>query len=592
MFPKALFGAMTAGFAGVLLAGPPDYPPRQVAPASKAAGAIFEDYRAFALRQDPIEAGLEGEAAALSQLPRVDPQSDAARKHELERFMSRLDAAALTKLDHEDRVNVRFLRRIVGDSLQEIRFDSSRIVFNSETGPEDILATMMRAAALRTGSDVAAYLRRLSQAAGYIDAMTENARRGIRTGFTQPRLTTQNTLAQLKVEAALPAESDISYKPLLSLPSSVPASEQQRLRQLALATIDNEIRPAEQRFVAMLENEYLPKTRNSLGAGELPEGHAYYVYLAQHFTTTDLNPDQIHALGLEQVKITRAAMDEQMAAAGWRGDFAGFIKFLRTDPKFYANSREELYMRAATIAKEIDGVIPQFFATPPRLTYGVVEVPREIEEHYTTGRYDLGSPEAGLAGHFVINTSHLDQRQLYDLPDLAMHEAVPGHHLQIAIQQEIAAPWFRRHYQVDAFAEGWAHYAETLGVEMGIYRTPYEKFGMLSAQMWRACRLVADTGIHWKGWTLDQARRCFYENSALAPHNIETELQRYVAWPGQALAYKIGQLKILELRERAKAALGAKFNLKDFHAVVLENGAVPLTLLERVVNQWIDSQKG
>jgi uncharacterized protein (DUF885 family) len=289
----------------------------------------------------------------------------------------------------------------------------------------------------------------------------------------------------------------------------------------------------------------------------------------------------------------RAEMDGVMREAGWTGDFASFLHFLRTDPQFYATSREDMMEKASEIAKRIDDKLPTLFRNSlPRLPYGVRPVPREIEDQYTTGRYNSGSFELGIAGGYMVNTGKLDQRPLYELPALTLHEAVPGHHLQIANQQELTdLPWFRRNANVTAFVEGWGLYSEYLGIEMGIYRNPYERFGKLSYEMWRACRLVADTGIHAMGWDIEQARSCFRDNSALSPHNIETELQRYIGWPGQALAYKIGELKFKELRHRAEAELGDRFDVRAFHDFVLRGGPLPMDLLDQRVNGWIAAQK-
>jgi uncharacterized protein (DUF885 family) len=281
-------------------------------------------------------------------------------------------------------------------------------------------------------------------------------------------------------------------------------------------------------------------------------------------------------------------MDAEIAASGFTGSFAEFLNWLRTDPRFYAQQREELLMHAAEISKRADDAIPALFRNSlPRLPYGVRPVPQEIEDQYTTGRYFPGSLQLGVAGGYIVNVGKLDQRPLYELPALTLHEAVPGHHLQIAISQELGEqPWFRRNADVTAFVEGWGLYAEFLGEEMGIYRDPFERFGRLSYEMWRACRLVVDTGIHWKGWTIEEARACFRDNSALAPHNIETELQRYIGWPGQALAYKIGELKLKELREESRQALGERFDVREFHDIVLLGGPLPLALLEERIREW------
>ena len=316
------------------------------------------------------------------------------------------------------------------------------------------------------------------------------------------------------------------------------------------------------------------------------------VELVRHYTTTDMTPDQVHELGQQEVKRIRAEMEALIKETGFTGSFAEFQTMLRTDPRFYVTTRQALLEKASEIAKRVDDQLPRHFGRLPRLPYGVRPVPAEIEENYTTGRYFEGSPSQGIAGGLMINTSHLDQRPLYELPALALHEGVPGHHLQIALSQELTdVPAFRRNAYVTAFVEGWGLYSEQLGDEMGIYRDNYERFGKLSYEMWRACRLVADTGIHWKGWSVEQARACFTDNTALSPTNIQNELMRYVSWPGQALAYKIGELKIMELRHRAEKALGDKFDERAFHDRVLLAGPLPLDILESRVNEWIAAQQ-
>ncbi len=350
----------------------------------------------------------------------------------------------------------------------------------------------------------------------------------------------------------------------------------------------DKVRPAQRDFVAFLETEYLPASRKSLAARSLPDGERYYSWLVSDHTTTTQTPDAIHAAGLAEVTRIRAEMETVRAETGFKGDFKAFLAMLRSDPRFYATSREDLLEKASRIAKRIDDKLPGWFATLPRLTYGVRPVPADIEANYTTGRYFSGSPSQGVAGGYMVNTAKLDQRPLYELPALTLHEAVPGHHLQIALSQELpGVPAFRRNAGVTAFTEGWGLYAEKLGGEMGIYQDPYERFGRLSYEMWRACRLVADTGIHWRGWSLDQARGCFTDNTALSPLNIEVELARYVSWPGPALAYKTGEMKVVQLRARAQAELGDRFDIRRFHDAVLLAGPLPLDLLESRIDSWV-----
>jgi uncharacterized protein (DUF885 family) len=463
---------------------------------------------------------------------------------------------------------------------------------SSDGGFYDTLTYAAATTPFRNSEDVRAWVARLEAAPAYYRANLENARRGVRTGFTQPRSTAETVLKLARDAAAAPVDADPLLQPLASLPTDIPAAEQAALRARARAAIADGIRPEQRAFVAFLEREYLPAARPRLAARGLPDGERYYRFLVRDHTTTDLTPDQIHEIGLSEVARIRSEMGKAMQEAGWTGDLQGFIAMLRKDPRFYATSREDLLEKASEIAKRLDDQLPGMFGTLPRLPYGVRPVPKELEAGYTTARYFQGSPQQGVAGGYMVNTYALDQRPLYELPALTAHEAVPGHHLQIALAQEAeGVPAFRREsYLFTAFVEGWGLYAERLGGEMGIYRTPYERFGQLSYEMWRACRLVADTGLHWKGWTLDQARACFRENTALSPLNIDVEVARYVSWPGQALAYKVGELKYVELRERARQALGARFNIRRFHDAVLLAGPLPLGVLETRVDAWIAAE--
>jgi uncharacterized protein (DUF885 family) len=311
----------------------------------------------------------------------------------------------------------------------------------------------------------------------------------------------------------------------------------------------------------------------------------------RHHTTTDLTPDQIHAIGEREVARIRAEMDQVIAQTGFKGSFKAFQALLRTDPRFYPKSSKELIDESAALAKRIDDQLPRWFGTLPRLPFAVRPIPAENAENATTAYYQQGSPALGVAGGYMVNLTHLDQRPSYERPALTLHEAEPGHHLQIALSQELTnLPSFRRDAYVTAFVEGWGLYAERLGIDMGIYQTPYEHFGRLSYEMWRACRLVADTGIHWLRWTRAQAEACFLDNTALAPKNIQVEVDRYISWPGQALAYKMGQLKISELRRRAERALGPRFDPRRFHDAVLLAGPLPLDVLERRIDAWIAAQ--
>jgi len=572
------------GLALTLLAGP--------ALADDAAVTkLVTDYEAWWLSEDPFSAGRLGDKAALARLPDVTPAADARRKAALEAFRGRLAAVPDAGLSDEARLNRDLLRWTVDSQLARLSFDDARMPISSDGGFYDTLDYFASTTPVRSREDALAWIARLEAAPKLWRDNVENTRRGVKTGFTQPRTTVEAVIKALRERMATPSEDDPLLKPLAKLPDTIPTAEQAQLRARARAAADK-LRPLRAEFVAFLEKDYLPAARKGLGARSLPNGAAYYGYVVHDHTTTELTPDQIHELGRSEVARIRARMEVVMKEAGWTGDLPGFIAMLRKDPRFYATSREDLLEKASEIAKRIDDQLPGYFATLPRLTYGVRPVPKEIEAAYTTGRYFQGSPEQGVAGGYMVNTYALDQRPLYELPALTAHEAVPGHHLQIALSQELkGVPAFRREGGYSAFVEGWGLYSEKVAGEMGIYRNPYERFGQLSYEMWRACRLVADTGLHWKGWSVEQAKACFLENTALAPLNIDVEVARYVSWPGQALAYKVGELTFIRLRDKARAALGERFDIRRFHDAVLLAGPLPMNVLEARVDAWIAAEK-
>jgi uncharacterized protein (DUF885 family) len=568
-------------FAGPIFAGPALADDRPLS-------ALVADYEAWALADNPFTAGREGDKAALSRLPDVTPAADVARKRALQAFAARLAAIDPSGLSDEARLNRDFLAWTLDRRLKSLAFDEARLPFNSDSGFDEELNYFASTTNLNDEIEARAWIARLQALPAYFAANVANARRGVAGRFTQPKSTTEAVIVRVQGALAIPVEADPLLKPFATLPATLPAERRAALRAEAAGVVRDRIRPAQAAFLAFLQGEYLPASRTRLGIRGAPGGEAYYRWLVTDHTTTDLTPDQIHQIGLDEVKRIRAEMDAAIAATGFKGDMGAFVAMLRKDPRFYATSREDLLEKAALIVSRIDDKLPRYFGTLPRLPLAVRPVPAEIEDSYTTGRYFEGSPKQGIAGGYMVNTSHLDQRPLYELPALTLHEGVPGHHIQIALAQELqGVPSFRRNADVTAFTEGWGLYAEQLGAEMGVYRDPYEQFGRLSYEMWRACRLVADTGIHWLGWSLDQARECFTENTALSPLNIEVELARYVGWPGQALAYKVGELKIMALRRKAEAALGPRFDIRRFHDAVLLAGPLPLDLLERRIDAWI-----
>ena len=558
-----------------------------------ALAAVLADYETYLRAVDPINAGMEGDRAALSRLPDGSRAFEVAQEPVLRGFADRLAAIDPASLGEDDRLNHNFLTYVLQRSIARIPLDTGRIdAFNSEGGPGQNLAYVASVTRIATVADAEAWIARLEAMPASYAAPLANARRGLETGLVQPRSIVENALTLIGPEAALTPDADPLLKPFATLPASIPAAQQAALRARAARVVADSIMPQRREWARFLREDYLPRAPETLGLVHRPGGREMYAYLVRGYTTTDLTPDEVHAIGLEEVTRIRARMDVEMRAAGWTGDFAGFLNFLRTDPQFYTTTREDLMEKASEMAKRADDGLPALFGTLPRLPYGVRPVPREIEANYTTGRYNPGSVENGVAGGYMVNTSSLNQRGLYELPALTLHEAAPGHHIQIALQQEAEdGPYFRKSVDVTAFTEGWGLYSEFLGEEMGFYRTPYERFGRLSYEMWRACRLVSDTGIHWLGWDIEQARACFRDNSALAPLNIETELQRYIGWPGQATAYKIGEIRLRAIRTRAEAELGDRFDIRRFHDALLVDGPLPMALLDARMDRWIAEEK-
>ncbi|MBU2270964.1 MAG: DUF885 family protein, partial [Alphaproteobacteria bacterium] len=514
----ALLTAAGPALAGPALCGPQTPPAAARDAGNPALAAILADYEAYLRANDPITAGMEGDRAALSRLPDVSRAFELAQEPVLKGFADRLTAIDPAALTEDERLNHALLSWVVQRSRDRIPLDVDRIgAFNSEGGPGQSMAYVASVTRIASRADAEAWIARLEAMPKFYLDQLDSARRGLDSGLVQPRSVVEGALSLMEPEAAYAGEIDPLLKPLLDLPDSIPAAEQPAMVAVAALTVAEGVAPAREAWVRFLRDEYLPRAPESLGVVHRPGGRELYAFLTRGYTTTDLTPDQIHQIGLEEVARIRARMETEMRAAGWTGDFAGFLAFLRSDPQFYATTREGLLEKASEMAKRADDGLPALFATLPRTPYGVRPVPAEIEANYTTGRYFSGSMETGVAGGYMLNTSRLDQRPLYELPALTLHEAVPGHHLQIALQQEAeAGPYFRKSVDVTAFTEGWGLYAEFLGEEMGFYRTPYERFGRLSYEMWRACRLVADTGLHWMGWDIEQARACFRDNSALA----------------------------------------------------------------------------
>lgn len=551
--------------------------------------ALMADYWRYSLEEDPLAATRAGLASGNDRLPGVAP-ADLERRLAVERrFRAQVRDIDPAGLGERGRLNAELFEWVLDDSVRAYELDLARIPFNTFSGFFMAALTASNGVRMDFVGDYEDYIARLRDIPRYFEENLENMQRGAESGFVLPGIVIDGVLPTVRAQVKEKPEDSSFYEPFRDMSARVAPGEQERLRSEARRAIQEEVMPAFAEVADFLARDYEPTT--SLGAASLPGGEDYYAFQIRRYTTLpDLTANEIHRIGLDEVRRIRGEMDEIIAGLEFDGDFAAFAQFLRTDPRFYATSSEELLMAAAWTAKRIDYVMPGFFGHLPRQPYGIVPVPEEIAPNYTTGAYYGAPPGGDHGGAFWVNTFALDQRPLYELPALTLHEAVPGHHHQNAIALEMQdVPDFRKDLYFSAFGEGWALYAEKLGVEMGIYRTPYEHFGRLSYEMWRACRLVIDTGIHSQGWTRQQALDFMAANTSLSEGNIRAEVDRYISWPGQALAYKLGELRIRQMRSEAERLLGARFDLREFHDVLLENGALPIAMLETRVERYIDA---
>lgn len=545
---------------------------------------IVAAYEAFATAHDP-DLAARAQGISPERWGDVTPAGVAARANEAQDLLDRMDVAGAG-----DHTNHAILRRLLGDHILANAFDTARIPFTGDWGfqAEPLFAAL--SLRLRSEADARAWIARLNDVPRYFEENRTNMRRGMATGWTAHADPLATMRAQVEAQIMTdPTQSDL-FRPFTSLPDTIPPEIAADLRLRGMEATANAI-AAYVRLARFIDETYAIAARPGAGIAGLPGADAVYAEaIAHHTAGAGYSVDEIHAIGQGEVARIRSEMNAIISELGFAGSFGDFQAYLRSDPQFYAATDADLMTAAREISQRLDEILPVYFNRLPALGYTVDPVPLSIAPGYTTGRYVQGDPVEARKGSYLVNTFALDQRPLYELPALSAHEAVPGHHLQIALAQEMAdQPRFRQDYYATAFGEGWGLYAERIAGEAGIYRTPYERFGALSYEMWRACRLVADTGLHAYGWTRAEAEACFKDNTALAPLNIQTEVTRYIGWPGQATAYKIGELKIVALRAEAEAALGDRFDIRAFHDVVLGQGAVPLDVLDAQVRTWISS---
>ena len=560
--------------------------PAGAAPAGSAAETADVQFKhiyttEWAWRTGHPGAGESASTADNGRLDDVDAASQQRRLANWQHVLEQLDRIDVAQLSPASRVNFEVYYAQISNLLADQKFKTWQMPFNSDSAFWSDIGYELGGDHLRSAADYRKYLDRLGQVPAYFDQEIANMRLGLKRGFSVPREVLKGRDASIAAVADLndPTQSSF-YAPFKQLPASIPAEQAQALQGEALQRIRDEVIPAYAKLLKFFREEYVPEARTTLAAEAMPDGKAFYRQQIHEYTTLALSPDQIHQIGLDQVAKIHTQMLKVMKSTGFKADFPAFLAFLRTDPRFYAKTPQALLDKSAWVAKEVDGQLPKFFDHLPRARFTIKPVPADIAPYYTSGR---GGPDV-----YLVNTYDLKSRPLYNMPALTLHESYPGHALQLELAAEQhGQPAFRRDGYISAYGEGWGLYSEYLGNEMGIYQTPYQKFGFLSYQMWRACRLVVDTGIHHLGWTRQQAIGYLTSNTALSDREIANEVDRYISWPGQALSYELGYLKIRELRTKAEQALGPKFDLRHFHDTVLSTGSVPLPVLEKRIERFI-----
>ncbi|MBZ9613674.1 DUF885 domain-containing protein [Rheinheimera maricola] len=554
--------------------------------------ALQHDGQSFSrLAEQLWQAEQQLQKAPAGELPDMSAEALAKRQQQRLDWQKKLQQVDVAQLSEQDQINHAILSYRLANHIDEFHYQAHLMPLTAESGFHTSLGFMPSSSSFKTLADYQQYLSKLSAIPRYMQQQTDWMKLGLATGMTQPKAVLKGFEQSIISYVVQDPAQSVFYQPFLQKPSFLDDTQWRALRTEAQQLVTDAVNPAYQAFYQFMLDEYLPAARDTIAASALPNGAAYYQNRLQHYTTLQLTPQQVHQTGLDEVKRIRAEMQQVIDQLGFQGSFAEFIQFLRSDPQFYAKTPDELLRYAAFLAKQADAQLPKLFKLLPRTPYGVVPVPAEIAPKYTTGRYS-GSSRDDQAGFYWVNTYALDRRPLYEMEALTLHEAVPGHHLQVALASEqTTLPDYRRSFYTSAFGEGWGLYAEYLGLEMGFYQDPYSNFGRLTYEMWRAARLVVDTGMHSMGWSRQQAIDFLAANTALSMHNVTTEIDRYISWPAQALSYKLGEITIRKLRTEAEQKLAERFDVREFHAVVLANGSVPLAVLEQQVSKYIASKQ-
>ena len=552
--------------------------------------ALLDEHWEWTLSNSPVMASALGDKRFNQAWQDRSIDAIEERHKQTREFLRRTYAIDRSALQKEEQMNYELFRRQLQDDVDEHRFKGYLLPFSQRGGVQN-LNNLTNQLSLVTIQDYDDWLARLGKIDKVIDQTIELAERGRKSGIVSPSVLMQRIPDQIAVQLVEFAADSPFFTPFDALPESFSAADRERLRAAATEAIEETVLPAYRELDRYFSKKYLPAARDSIGLSELTDGNAWYEYLARSFTTTRMTPDEIHRLGLEEVSRIRGEMEQIIKEVEFDGSFADFLIYLRTDPQFYFDNPDDLHNAYLATSKRIDPELVKLFGKLPRMPYGVKAIPDSIAPDTTTAYYSRPAADGSRAGIYWVNLYRPEVRPKYEIEVLSVHEAMPGHHLQIALQQELdGMPNFRRFMGFTAFVEGWGLYSERLGYDLGLYTDPYSRFGQLTYDMWRAVRLVVDTGMHYKGWTRQQAIDFFKDNAAKAEHDIVNEIDRYILMPGQALAYKIGQLKILQIRERAELQLGEDFDIRAFHDELLGAGALPLDLLEQRMDRWLAAQ--
>ena len=551
---------------------------------------LLDEHWEWSLNEYPMLATSIGDRRFNDRWTSLDLAAIERRQDARRAFLGRVYAIDRRQLPDAQQLNYELFRRQLQDDVDEFQFNSHLLPFSHRGGLQTLDNTTTRIP-LRTSSDFEDWLARMGQIDDLVEQTIALAEAGRKAGLMPPRVLMERIPDQLATQLVDAPEDSPFYRAFAAMPDAIMAGDRDRLQATARQTIEKVIIPAYRKLNRYFNDKYLPACRDSIGLASLPNGSAWYEYLARSYTTTRLLPDEIHRIGLEEVKRIREEMQEIIDEVGFEGDFQAFLAFLRTDPQFYYDDAEDLYEAYLATSKRIDPELVSLFGKLPRMPYGVKPIPDAIAPDTTTAYYSRPAGDGSRAGIYWVNLYRPEVRPKYEIEVLTVHEAMPGHHLQLALQQELGdMPMFRRFQGFTAFVEGWGLYSERLGYDLGLYKDPYSRFGQLTYDMWRAVRLVVDTGMHYKGWTRQQAIDFFKDNAAKTEHDIVNEIDRYIGNPGQALAYKIGQMKMLALRARAETELRDRFDIRAFHDELLGAGALPLDLLENRIDTWLDRQ--